>query len=443
MRRGTVLLVVASLALLVPAAAQATGPASFVRATGGPLTVPVHPSGVTIYPTSPAYVVLRYRPATAAMERYASTHAFPWVAIRDTRSGRTGMDCFADAHLPILPFFISDFKEGSVEYHGLFLQYSSWYFRPGDFKVADCGLHHAVGPVVPTVSLRSSAVNLHVDCLVRTCRGNLVAFRRPNVCANPSTVLPGRLGCFPVFTARFLLPGGRSTTFRIPISGSPAASRTLGLTVNGKLRVLSKLTSLPHTQALPARPRRSSVSVGCSGGIVSSAVSASGTVKPGGPPATVAVTFSGPSGPPVTVTGRTATPGKYTVRFSPLLGGNWTARAEFIGDRGRKAAVSGLCHFAVAKHPSTMTVACPAQATVGMPANITGTLDATSVPVTLDYTPPTAPAFSHKATTTSAGGFSDTITPALNQTGTWSVRASWPGDASHSSASATCTFSAS
>jgi hypothetical protein len=64
---GSLLAVVSAL-LVVPAAAHAAGPATFVRAEGGTDTATLYPSGLTIYSASPAYIALLRSRASASIE---------------------------------------------------------------------------------------------------------------------------------------------------------------------------------------------------------------------------------------------------------------------------------------------------------------------------------------------------------------------------------------
>jgi hypothetical protein len=430
--------------LLVPAAAQATGPASFIKADGGVYRAQVYPAGgLKIYSTSPAYITLLYRGSTPAVESYASHNNFAAVAVRNFRGGRAGEDCFLDAHLIILPFFINDLVRGGREYHGLFMQYAKWFFLSGDGRPGACTVGRAPGGAFPSISLGGGSAKLTVDCVVRTCSGSFATFGRPSSCSNPVSVLPGRLGCLPDVHGSFTLSGGLSGRLAFNLFGRPARSTIIAIIVNGKQIASSPLSSLRRTPVLPRRPTKSSLSETCTSAPVGSSATVSGSLTPRGPSVAIALTFAGPAGASSTVSPTAAANGRYSARFVPSSPGAWTVTATFDGDRSRRAS-SRSCHFVVAKRTSAITLTCPPPGSVFTPVQVSGTLApaVADVPISLTYTPPLggAPVTSTPRTNTS-GAFSDSsVTPGANQPGKWSVTAAWTGNATTLGASASCSF---
>ncbi len=344
MRRGVLTSLVVAISLIVPAAAAASvGPASFYKATGGSFVEAVHPGGLTISKSSPAYIVIGFTGSAADLEQYSASNTFPAVGIRN--GNRT--DCFLNARLVVVPSFVSDFTEGLNEYHGLLMTYTG-HFRLGTPDTSQCRTARALGPILPTVSLSRSSAKLSVTCRIKYCNGKFAAFNPPSTCRGPVRLLPGVFGCSPAFNGFFKVPGGLTDRLTIPLKGTSANVMRVVLVVNGKTVVSSTISALARTPRAPARPKTSSVSIGCGTGTVGSAGAASGQISPRGR-GTVVVTFTGPSGTdPVMVTVGAGANGAWKASFTPSAAGPWTARAAFIGDRSRKGALSKTCPFTVA-----------------------------------------------------------------------------------------------
>jgi hypothetical protein len=91
--------------------------------------------------------------------------------------------------------------------------------------------------------------------------------------------------------------------------------------------------------------------------------------------------------------------------------------------------------------PSTLELACPTVGSAGKQLTIVGNLMPPhgDVPVLLRYAPPpSGTPVEHTAKTAPDGSFSDTITP--DAKGSWSLTASWSGDADSLATQATCAF---
>jgi hypothetical protein len=439
-----ILVAVVSAFLIAPAGAQAVGPATFLRADGVAYSTPLWPGGLKVYSSSPAYITLLYRGITPQIERYSSTHNYAAAAVIDRRGGQNGEDCFIDAHLIVVPFFINDFKHGALEYHGLFMQYSKWFFLAGSRRAHSCTIVRAPGPAVPTVSLAAGSAKLSLTCLTRVCRSTFTTFGAPGTCGKPFSVTPGRSGCLPSINGRFTMSAGLTESLKLRLFGRSARATLLALTVNHKLRFVGPLTALARTQRNPPAPRRASLSTTCSATSVAKPATIAGALRPAGRDLPIVITFDGPGGASITVSASTSPSGRYSAQLTPTTPGTWTASATFPGDRTRRDA-SGTCHVVVLKQPSTLTLACPPSSNVFAPVPISGAISpAAAAPVTLVYTPPAGsgtPAQTTTVATNAAGAFADSsVTPGPNAAGPWSVRASWQGNATTLGASGTCTF---
>ncbi len=349
MRRGLLLSLVVAISLISPAAAAAaaaTGSASFYKATGGSFGASIHDGGLSVSKSSPAYIVIRYSSSsTPDLEQYAKTNTFPAVGV--TTGNRT--DCFVGAQLAVGRSYVSNFAEDQVRYHGLLMTYTS-RFRLSTSKTAQCKSQHVPGPIGPTVALSKSSAKLSVTCLIKYCNGKFAAFKPASTCKGPVRLLPGVFGCSPAYNGTFKVPGGLTDRLTIPLKRTNASAMRLVLVVNAKTVVSSSLSGLRRTPRAPSRPRNTSVSIACTAGTAgkASATAATGTITPHGR-GSVDVTFTGPSGTtPVTTIVTADSGGRWRAPLTPSAAGTWSARATFIGDRSRKAAVSKPCQFTVA-----------------------------------------------------------------------------------------------
>jgi hypothetical protein len=147
---------------------------------------------------------------------------------------------------------------------------------------------------------------------------------------------------------RFSLVGGLSGSLSVKLFGRSTRATVVAIAVNGKLVEFGPLSSLPRPPVLPPRPRKATVSLACPSATLGSPVAVSGTLRPGGPAAPIALTFTGPGGSSSTVNTTTVvTRGSYSARFTPRTPGSWTVTATFGGDRTRHPAASPACRFTV------------------------------------------------------------------------------------------------
>lgn len=336
----------AAQAVAQPAAAQAVGPATFVQATGGSTTLSLLPGGLTTYAASPAYIAVRAGKSTVTLENYAAHHVFAAVAVRDSRAGNAGIDCFYDAQLVTGRSYINDFVRGGLEYHGLLMQYASFSFKRGATSASACSVTRSPGPAVTRIVLGKGSPKLVIDCLIRVCRGSFVTFGRQRGCTSTTPIPGGGNGCLPTFRGTFTMSGGLTLTFTMNLLKRSASSTFISLSVNGKVTLVSRLTSLPQPRPTPPRPQKSTISAACTSAAAGSPVTVSGALKPAGRGAVV-LTFTSPTGAVSTVTSTAGSSGSYSARFTPASAGNWTVTADFNGDRSRRASTSSTCRFTV------------------------------------------------------------------------------------------------
>ncbi len=174
-------------------------------------------------------------------------------------------------------------------------------------------------------------------------------------------------------------------------------------------------------------------------------LSISGTISPAPYRALIRVLYTSPAGQ---VTGRDvyANPqGSYHDAIIPSAAGTWTVQAFFDGDVSYTPAQSAACAVSLSappppppgKQPSTISLSCPGSAIVRIGTiTVSGAIqpERDGAPVTVTYTEPDNTLATHKVTTATnsifKGSYLDSITP--DQPGTWTVQASWSGDAAYS-----------
>jgi hypothetical protein len=136
-------------------------------------------------------------------------------------------------------------------------------------------------------------------------------------------------------------------------------------------------------------------------------------------------------------------------------GGRWAVKARwfgkdyYIGDESVSAFVDVLAGSASpspGQQQTSLTVVCPSATATSFPASVTVTGSLTPAvnasTVVLTYTPPSGPAFVHTVQTAADGSYSDSVVVNGDQIyATWTVQAHFGGDATRTSADASCTFS--
>jgi uncharacterized delta-60 repeat protein len=189
-----------------------------------------------------------------------------------------------------------------------------------------------------------------------------------------------------------------------------------------------------------------------------------GKLTPAARGTSVTVAFIAPSGGANTRAAGVAADGSFSASFVSAQAGTWSIRARWRGDRGRFGAQSQPCAAYViapaaipppppppppppapppTQSPSSITMNCPSSWQAGSPFPISGSVDPpdANVTVKLKYESPQGDKTTRTPTTISNGTYSDSsVTPSPNQLGTWTVKASWEGDAAHTGSDTSCSI---
>ncbi len=175
-----------------------------------------------------------------------------------------------------------------------------------------------------------------------------------------------------------------------------------------------------------------SVSVNPSNSTIGSPVTISGTVanqSDAAPVSGATVSLEYSTGATYTSVGSETTDsnGNYKFMWTPPATGSYTIRVSWPGDEEHIGATN-TTSLTVIKEPSFISVAISSQTDkVNENVTVNGMIyPAHAATVTLNYTKPDGTSTTKNVTSTSAGGFNDTLT--LNQAGTWTIIASWTGD---------------
>ena len=159
--------------------------------------------------------------------------------------------------------------------------------------------------------------------------------------------------------------------------------------------------------------------------------------------ALLAVLHIAPSGAVSTDDVITGAGGAFIDVFTPNQHGAWKAEAHYNGDANDAPAVA-ICHFAVTRPSSTLSLQCIADANKRF-ISCTGRLTSEGAglghtQIKLSYEPPSGSATAQTATTAQDGTFSDQLNaPAgsLLASGIWTIQAQYSGDSAHASVSHT------
>jgi len=134
--------------------------------------------------------------------------------------------------------------------------------------------------------------------------------------------------------------------------------------------------------------------------------------------------------------------GSYSASWTPPGAGTYYIRASWTGTKNYDSSTSAEQTLTVNKAATSLQLSVSPEtvqidpltrggASLQISGKITPKLE--GIAVTVTYTEPDGTTTTKTLTTTSTGQFTDMLTP--NQTGAWSVKASWPGDANYLAAS--------
>ncbi|MHA2428042.1 MAG: PKD domain-containing protein, partial [Candidatus Hermodarchaeia archaeon] len=215
---------------------------------------------------------------------------------------------------------------------------------------------------------------------------------------------------------------------------------TLTVTENdGYTNMTSHLITIHETTIIPT-------SINCSVSLFAVPVGGSPTIPSGVPPGsvitvsgaislpisntTVTLTYTKPDGSTFTRT-VTTTLGAYNDTVTPDMVGTWSVSSSWEGQSVLLGASSSLESFTVGSITCSVLAS---EIPFGSSITVTGTINTalSDIPITLTYTAPNGSAFTRIATTT-LGDYTDIHIPTVN--GSWTVFATWTGDATHIGAS--------
>jgi len=127
--------------------------------------------------------------------------------------------------------------------------------------------------------------------------------------------------------------------------------------------------------------------------------------------------------------------GVYSLTWTPWEAGTYQIKVSWDGDVTHDGSTSEAAQLVV-NTPTTISCSVsPSEVTVGGSITVSGTIDppVSGATVTLTYTKPDATKFTRTVTSGSTGSYSDAYKP--DMVGSWSVSASWAGDATNGGAS--------
>jgi hypothetical protein len=314
--------------------------------------------------------------------------------------------------------------------------------------------------VIGDTRLERDGVVVTIACPAGHCKGT-VTVKPSQPCPNcPSDV--GRRS--------FDIPGGTAVKVTLPTDTNDrtAIKRKKRLPVIVTVVVGGKTVKLKDTLK-----SRSVLSITCPpAGVVGTAATVFGFLAPPHPGTAIRIVLAPPTGTPALRKAKTSSAGRYEVSVVPSLTGLWTANAEWSGDADHEASSAGPCAFTVTgpapnlpppppnappppggdqkpppppppvqKDPSSIAIACPSAWQVNQPFSISGSINPpdANATVSLTYQSPRNVNTSRSVATDGGGNYSDgSVAP--DAAGSWTVDASWNGDATHSGSQTSCTI---
>jgi uncharacterized delta-60 repeat protein len=423
-------------------------PTALTRVSGAPAGIAVQADGKLVVPVA---VVASGKPIFA-IARYLSNGAV------DTDFGPGGQ---AQTRFGI---FTSEDDAYAVT-----IQPDGKIVGVGATGLGDAGLQWAAARFLPEGARRSGVVaipeaildgafSFNIICPGggRTCSGTVTIVMPIPSCERRRRVVGCTLG-----GRRYRVPAGGLRTLQLPLNarGARYARRHPGGNVvflmdTGKAlrRITASLKEQPSlvTRCVPTAP-------------VGGRLVASGWLSPPQGTTSVTVRFHSPSGQETSVTMPVGSDGAFSADTAAGEAGPWTAVALWGGTSTAFATVSRPCGTEIAapeqappppppppprpppqKQSSSLTLMCPSSWQRGAALPVTGTLTPglAGESIGVVYKPAQGTSTSRSVTTATGGSYSDHgYVP--GQTGTLTVRASWPGNASYDGSSAACTVSVS
>ena len=156
--------------------------------------------------------------------------------------------------------------------------------------------------------------------------------------------------------------------------------------------------------------------------------------------ADIKISITSPDGSLNTITVKTKSGGSYNATFTPDKVGTWKVIVSWEGDANHEGNSSSAVSFTVMKASTTISIKfSSSKITKGGDIVITGAIipAVSGKTVVITYTKPDGSTFTRSTTTGPNGSYANSYKP--TETGSWSVKVSWEGDALNQEASSSST----
>ena len=210
-----------------------------------------------------------------------------------------------------------------------------------------------------------------------------------------------------------------------------------GITLYLTFILLVSVCGFPIMPVSALQPTTISISVSASSLDLGGTVIVSGVIAPQVPGAQVSLNYTRPDGTRFTRSLTTSLLSTFADAYAPDMAGNWTVQASWSGNDQYARATSPIASFTTVRlPPGTSNITCAtdfSSVILGQSINVSGRLvPARQASITLELS--TGASWSQLANVTSTpdGAYQYLWTP--KSTGSYLLRARWPGDSSHAGA---------
>ena len=296
---------------------------------------------------------------------------------------------------------------------------SDWSFRSSTMGVSNGGETKTPSSISISVSTTSLTIgaSISISGAITPVRGGVavtLSYTLPNTTVVTRTVVSTSDGRY-------------SDTYAPSVLGSWAVKASwegdsvyAGATSSSQSFTVSKSQS-----TISCSPSSSSLTIGTS-------ITVSGAISPTQSGVTVTLSYTVPGGTIINRTVTTTSDGRYSETYTPSVLGMWSVKASWEGDPTYLGATSSSSSFTVSKVSSTVSCSVsPSNINIGSNVATSGSISParSGVIVTLSYALPDSTVITRNVTTASDGRYSDTYAPTI--LGSYSVKASWAGDATY------------
>ena len=195
----------------------------------------------------------------------------------------------------------------------------------------------------------------------------------------------------------------------------------------------------PRQFIIAETPTNISCTVSSSSPALGSPVTISGYIVPAYPQTLVTISYMSDGSWSTLGTVTTGSDGGYSYSWTPSSPGSYQFKASWEGGDRYSGSTSEVVEVTV-KTPTTITCSVSSsEVTVGSSVTVSGSISpaVSGATITLTYTKPDATPYVRTEVTESGGSYSDSYKPDV--TGSWSVKVSWEGDATHVGATSSST----